>query len=130
MTEGNVASGGAMSGDPRQYSREYSLRRQEAERLRGELVRQGLDTRELDRAIETFRQLEGTQTLSGDPKGLEELQAQLIEGLKSFEFDLYRKLGLVDNSKAASGARPPPPAEYRSLVEEYYKALAGERKRN
>ena len=124
-----MSRSGAVSGDPRQYSREYTQRRQEAERLRNDLQRAGIDTRELDRAIDDMRGLERSGALTGDPKGLAELQSQVIEGLKTFEFGLYRKLGLVDDGRAASGARPPVPAEYRALVEEYYKSLAAEKKR-
>jgi hypothetical protein len=120
--------GGAMSGDPRQFSREYTVRRQEAERLRADLNRQGIDTRELDRAIADMRRLESGRAF-GDPQGLAELQAQVIEGVKTFEFALYRRLGLVNDGRAASGSRPPVPAEYRAMVEEYYRSLAGERKR-
>jgi hypothetical protein len=123
------SNSGRASGDPRQYSREYGMRRQEAERLRDELAGKGIDTRELDKAINDLRQLEQSRALYGDPKGLAELQSQVIEGLKTFEFGLYRKLGLMDDGRAASGARPPVPAEYRALVEEYYKSLAAEKKR-
>jgi hypothetical protein len=49
----------------------------------------------------------------------------VIEGLKTFEFSLYRKLGLGDEKSPALGARAQVPAEYRAAVEEYYRSLAG-----
>lgn len=116
-----------MSGDPRQYSREFSLRRRDAEQLRDQLARQGLDTRELDEAIAEMRRLERREFK--DPLGLAQLQAQVVESLKDFEFSLYRQLGLLNEGRAAVGARPPVPPEYRAMVEEYYRALAAERKR-
>jgi len=49
----------------------------------------------------------------------------VIEGLKTFEFTLYRKLGLGDSKAPTLGANAPVPAEYRAAVEEYYRSLAG-----
>jgi hypothetical protein len=43
--------------------------------------------------------------------------------LKTFEFTLYRRLGLSDENRPALGAPPPVPPEYRALVEEYYRSL-------
>ena len=119
---------GSPSGDASQARGEFRLRRQNAEALRRELAGQGLDVRELDRAIEDLRQLE-TGRLMGDPKGLAELQASVIEGLKTFEFALFRSFGLGADNRPALGARAPVPAEYRALVEEYYRSLADDRRR-
>jgi len=92
------------------------------------LSQQGVDVRELDGAIEELRQLESGR-LMGDPKGLAELQSSVIEGLKTFEFALFRTYGLGANNRPAVGARAPVPAEYRALVEEYYRSLADPRRR-
>ncbi len=105
------------------------MRRQAAEELRRELAGQGLDVRELDRAISDLRQLESGRVLNGDPKGLAELQANVIEGLKTFEFALFRSYGLGADNRPALGARAPVPPEYRALVEEYYRSLADPRRR-
>jgi hypothetical protein len=58
-----------------------------------------------------------------DPRAERELRAQVIEGLRSFEFQLGQSIGeragervLVDRS----GEIPP---EYRKYVEEYYRSL-------
>jgi hypothetical protein len=111
-------------GDARQFSREFALRRQKAEELRNELAKQGLDTKELDRAIGEMKKLEDARAF-GDIQGVQELQSQVIEGLKTFEFGLYRTLGLGDGKGTAIGARAPVPAEYKAQVEEYYRSLAG-----
>ena len=111
------------SGDPRQYAREFGLRRQNAESLR-ELARaQGVDVADLDRVIEDLRRLESGRPL-GDPRRAAALQAQVIDRLKAFEFGLYRQLTQNGNQKAALGARSPVPTEYRAQVEEYYRSLA------
>ncbi len=115
-------------GDAQQFSREYRMRRENAEALRDEMKRQGLDTRELENAIAGLRQLENGRAF-GDPKGLEQLQSQVIEGVKSFEFGLAKALGLGTEGKPALGARAPVPAEYRAMVEEYYRSLAGTKKK-
>jgi len=121
--------GGMMpSGTPEQFAREFRLRRENAEGLRREAAAQGVDTRELDRAIEGLRQLENSRAF-GDPKGLEQLQTAMLERLKNFEFALYRSVGLGADGRPAAGARAAAPAEYRALVEEYYRVLAGSKRR-
>lgn len=114
-------------GDARQFSRELGLRRAAAEELRGELARQGVDVRELDEIIRALRRLESDRRI-GDPKGLADLEGEVIEGLKDFEYSLYRRLGLIDPKGPAQGTRAPIPPEYRAAVEEYYRSLAGARK--
>ena len=103
------------------------MRRQAAEALRRDLAREGLDLTELNRAIEGLERLESGRPL-GDPRGVDALQAAVIEGLKTFEFKLYRRLGLADQNRPATGAPAPVPPEYRALVEEYYRSL-GRRER-
>jgi hypothetical protein len=110
-------------GDARQFAREFRLRREAAESLRRDLANQGVPTGELDRALDDLRRLESGRPFS-DPKGLAELQQQVIEGLKTWEFMLWRRLGLLDGNRPALGAPVQAPAEYRALVEEYYRALA------
>ena len=123
---GQAQRGKARGGDTRQLSREFALRRQNAEALRGELQKQGIATGELDRAIDQLRRLENS-ALDGDPQGIDQLQASVIDGLKTFEFALYRRLGLGDSKGAMLGSSAPVPAEYRAAVEEYYRSLAGAR---
>lgn len=117
---------GISASDARQLSREFALRRQNAESLRGELQKQGVKTGDLDRAIGELRRLE-TSALTGDPQGIDQLQASVIDGLKMFEFSLYRRLGLGDSKSPTLGSSAPVPPEYRAAVEEYYRALAGAR---
>jgi hypothetical protein len=69
-----------------------------------------------------MRQLESGRG-AGDPRGLATLQTQALEHLKTFEFMLYRRLGLGDGQRPAVGGRAQVPAEYRALVEEYYRSL-------
>lgn len=77
---------------------------------------------ELDRAIADLRSLE-ERIARERPQGVASLQAAIIEGLKTFEFTLWRRLNNGVGSPAI-GARGQVPPEYRALVEEYYRALA------
>ncbi len=111
------------NGDPRQLAREFGMRRQGAEDLRRDVARQGVDLAELDRAIADLRRLESGRPF-GDPQGVERLQAAIIEGLKTWEFKLWRTLGQAGDGRPAQGAAAQVPPEYRALVEEYYRSLA------
>ena len=102
--------------------REVALRRGEAEAIRREVAAQGGEVGELDRAIAELRSLE-EQIARERPQGVAELQASIIEGLKTFEFTLWRQLN-GGEGRPALGARGQVPAEYRAMVEEYYRALA------
>jgi hypothetical protein len=103
------------------------MRRQEAERLRQDLVNQGLPTQEIDSVIREMRRLENNGVLAATA-GLDQLQSEVIDGLKSVEFALFRALGLGTEKRPALESRAPVPAEYRAMVEEYYRALARDRK--
>ena len=92
--------------------------------MRRELVKQGIGTGELDQSIEALRRLE-TSRLTGDMTHVDALQASLIEGLKTFEFSLYSRLGAGNRTSPTLGSSAPVPAEYRAAVEEYYRSLAG-----
>ena len=134
MGQGNQqGKGGAQGqkgqgGDARQLSREFRLRRENAEALRGELIKQGVPVADLDKVIGELRRLENSRA-NADARGLDELQAAMIENLKSVEFSLYRKLGLGDGRSPTLGSTAPVPAEYRAAVEEYYRSLAGTRRK-
>jgi hypothetical protein len=127
-TPGGAPSDRLGAGDARQFSREFRVRRQAAEELRRDLTQLGIEPGELDRAIADLRRLESGRPL-GDPQGLDQLQASVIESLKEFEFRLYRRLGLGADDRPVLGAPAQVPPEYRALVEEYYRSLAGRRER-
>ena len=106
----------------RQLSREFGLRRQAAEALRRELGDQNAERAELDRIIGDLRRLETGRPFN-DPRALEELQRAVIEGLKTWEFKLWRALTQNGDNRPALGAPSQVPSEYRALVEEYYRSL-------
>ncbi len=107
----------------RQFSREFRARRQAAESLRADLRTLGQDTGDLDRLLDRFRQLDNQQTF-GDVRGLDQLETDLIEGLKELEFSLWRRFGDEGGQRPAAGASARVPPQYREMVEEYYRSLA------
>jgi hypothetical protein len=112
----------------RQFQRELSERRGEAQGLREALREEGVDASRLDEVIGQMRRLE-RQTDFGDPRGLTELQAQIIQDLKEFEYGLRRQLIGDDGRELLLSGSEDVPSEYRELVEEYYRSLAeGSRK--
>ena len=59
-----------------------------------------------------------------DPEELQRLQASVIDGLKTFEFGLRRRIeGTGRDRPLLSGSDEVPPG-YRQLVEEYYRSLS------
>ena len=107
----------------RQFSREYRERRADAEALRRELSREGVDVSQLDRMIAQLRALESARVYN-DPEELQRLQGAVVEGFKGFEFALRRAMEGDLTDRPLLGGTSDVPAEYRKRVEEYYKALA------
>ena len=107
----------------RQFSREYGQRRADAEALRRELSREGVDVSQLDQMIAQLRALESARVYD-DPEELQRLQASVVERFKGFEFALRRAMEGELTDRPLLGGTSDVPAEYRKMVEEYYKALA------
>jgi hypothetical protein len=123
---GRMDGGGAF--DPRQFQREARERRTDAETLRRELQALGIDARELDALINNMRALDSSRVYA-DFDEATRLQGQLVEGFRRFEFDLRRKLGAAGADQLLLGGSDDAPAAYKKLVEDYYRALAKDRKK-
>jgi len=96
----------------------------DAEGLRRDLQREGVNTSQLDRAIQGMRSL-ANENLAADESAAQRLKDQVLEGLKGFEFDLRRALSGADKERVLLGRTGDVPEGYRQFVEEYYKSLAG-----
>lgn len=117
---GDASPRGSAGGGLRQLAREAGVRRGQAESLRNETTRLGVDTGDLDRAIAQLREFERA-AIGGNGEGLDQLQDAIIAGLKTFEFGLVRRFSMADHpSLGAPGAIPP---EYRAQVDEYFRVL-------
>ncbi|NNG16939.1 MAG: DUF4175 family protein, partial [Gemmatimonadales bacterium] len=113
--------------DVRQWRREAEQRRRELQELRNQLRQEGMDTGELDRVISGMRDLGMSDTYE-DTRSAIRLQQQLLQGLKEFEYGLRRALTGPDAERLEQVGSDKVPPEYRDLVEEYYRALAGSRR--
>ncbi|NIM50609.1 MAG: DUF4175 family protein [Gemmatimonadales bacterium] len=114
-------------GDVRQFRRELAERRSELTELRRELQREGVDVQRLDEILRGVRALENRLPI-GDPRGLAELAGDIIPGLKEFEYALRRQIEGADVERLFLSGSEEVPAEYRRLVEEYYKSLSRNRR--
>ncbi len=111
--------------DVRQFRREFAERRGEAEALRQELARQGVDVSALAEVIAGMRALDDARVY-GDLAEIERLQATVIRGLKEFEYALRRELDADEERLFLSGSDQVPEG-YREMVEKYYRSLAESR---
>ncbi|WP_420635453.1 DUF4175 family protein [Candidatus Palauibacter sp.] len=130
--QGFAPGGGGGGGGPRlspedirQFQREFRQRREDAGRLRDDLRQEGVDVGDLDRAIAGLDRLR-TMGDFDDPEEIARLQADVLRGLKDFEFFLRRNLGEQIERFFLSGSDDVP-KEYRELVEAYYRALSENR---
>jgi len=109
--------------DVRQLTREMAQRRADAEELRRSVGRQGMSTKELEELIGRMRALENARVYD-DPEEAARLQSAVADGLKAFEFALRRRVEGEPAEQLRLGAADDVPAEFRRLVEEYYRSLA------
>jgi hypothetical protein len=110
-------------GDVRQFSNEIQQRLRDAEALRTDLAKQGVDVSALDRALEAMRASANDDKLKDEKSG-GELRTQVIDGLKAYEFALRRSLEGKGDGQVLSGRNGDVPQEFRAYVEEYYRSIA------
>jgi hypothetical protein len=126
---GGAPAGGAPPGTrdgERQLRGELRQRIADAEALRQELLRQGVDNERLEDVLGALRALERDGAL-GDPATLARLERDVVDGAREVEFALRRAL-LAGNESAPRLTGTADVAErFRKLVEEYYRALARQR---
>lgn len=129
ISPGGGGVGVVPSGAPvadRQRARELAERRAEAEQLRRDLARMGMDVGEVDRLLEQMRELE-RRRVSDDPEEVRRLQAALVDGWKLVEFRLLRATLAREGDPPIERRLEAIPPDYREAVERYYRALAGRR---
>jgi hypothetical protein len=119
--------GGFGPREARQFRRELRERVGEADALRRELQAEGIDVEDLESIIARLRALDD-RLVYGDSGALGRLRTEVIQGLKEFEYALRRELLAGDGQKRILGGSDEVPDGYRELVEEYYKALAEQRR--
>jgi len=136
-SDGGAQSGAGFGGGPpgpaprpdeaRQLQRELRERAREAEALGRELGEGRPGDRGaaagLGSALREMRRFEDPRVY-GEPRGLAELVASVVQGLKAAEFAMRREVEGPDREKLfLSGTQDLPPG-WQALVEEYYRSLS------
>ncbi len=111
--------------DLRQLDRELDQRRADLENLRNDLRRERMDTADLDQLLRQMGDL-SLLGLDRDPLALERLRNEIVEGLRQFEYRLWRELRGGDTERVYLGNSDQVPPGYRDLVDEYFRKLASE----
>jgi len=108
--------------DIRQFRGEARRFANESQELRNMLREQNIDAKDLDEIMKRLRELDSDRVYK-DSAELERLQTFVSEGLKRFEYALRRKAG-DEADRALVNGSDEVPAEFRALVEEYYRSLS------
>ncbi|HYM23943.1 MAG TPA: hypothetical protein VEU08_12075, partial [Vicinamibacterales bacterium] len=87
-----------------------------------QLLQSGVDPKDLNDIIKALTRFDNDR-LYADPNGLAQLQAQVTDKLKKFEFQLRRKADQGNDSLSLSGSDQVPEG-FRQSIEEYYRSLA------
>jgi len=119
----NYQPGAFSTEEIRQLSREFRERVQDAENLRRELARQALDVPDLSEIIRRMEEFEKKQIFL-NPLGLEKLEEDVLADLKQFEYWLRRELEGIGEEQLYLAGSDQVPADYRQLVEEYFRSLS------
>jgi hypothetical protein len=107
----------------RQLRSEFRERVKDAENLRRELGRQQLDVPDLGEIIRRMEEFEKKDILL-NPLGLEKLEEDVLADLKQFEYWLRRELEGIGEEQLFLAGSDQVPADYRQLVEEYFRSLS------
>ncbi len=109
----------------RQFQREVEQRRAELQALQGDLRSERLETADIERVLAQMGDL-NLLGLNEDPLALESLRRDIVEGLRQFEYELWRELRGADEERLYLGNADQVPPGYRELVDEYFRNLAAD----
>jgi chromosome segregation ATPase len=134
--EASPLAGGATRGNPRrlspeevrQFRREFLQREDQVRDLSDQLSAAGQDAGDLQAVLRAMERLQ-RDAIYDDPAQVAQLQDEILQMLKRLEFGLRREVEGPSEGRAALGGSDDVPDEYRALVEEYYRKLAGSGRR-
>ena len=109
--------------DLRQLAREFNRRLGDAEALRRNFRELGIDAQDFEEILSRMRDFR-IRGINQDPLALESLREDIVEGLKQFEYRLWREIEGEDENRLYLAGADEVPAGYRDLVEEYFTTLA------
>jgi hypothetical protein len=104
------------------FVQEAKQLQQEAEALRRDLQKQGVDVTDLGEAIGELKELAAGEFT--DQAQIDEGIASVVDKLKKAEFALRRQVAQQETVGPTLGGNPDVPADYKPLVSEYFKKLA------
>ncbi|MBI2822569.1 MAG: hypothetical protein HYX74_10120 [Acidobacteria bacterium] len=110
-------------GEP-EWAQFWGERLRDAQELRRSLQAEKELARQVDELMERMRQLDSRRGL--DLRGIEALQASIIQGFRALELKMSLRLQERKENLQLFNQEDVPP-EYRKAVEEYYKSLARSR---
>src|SRR4030095_11014403 len=93
--------------------------------VRRQLQQAGVPPKDLtavDDVVKALQQLGNEKNLQ-NPTGLNELYQTAVQKFKVLEFEIRKRVDTSNDQLFLSGSETVPPA-FKSLIEEYYKALA------
>jgi len=108
--------------DVRQFRGEARRYLEQGQQLRQLLREQNVDPKEFDEIMKRLRELDSERVYQ-DVEELARLQSYVSEGMKRFEYALRRKAGEETDRALVNGSEEVP-AEFKALVEEYYRSLS------
>jgi hypothetical protein len=125
---GNVGDNPAINaplGDLRQLRDRAGQLSADAQALRRQLQASGGERQDLatmDDVIRALRALD-SQGMKADPRELADLSTAALDKLRKLEFELRKRTDTTSDALYLSGSDDAPP-QYRSLIDEYYRALS------
>ncbi|MDX1431792.1 MAG: DUF4175 family protein, partial [Gammaproteobacteria bacterium] len=124
IPRGGATDGQVGGADIADLHREFIARREAIGGLVRELDRQTHGAQDIGALVAELDEL-GRAELARDPRALLERQAALIEALKRLEFELGEDAGEAEERRGLHvTGNDAVPADYRSLVEEYFRDLS------
>jgi hypothetical protein len=108
--------------DIRQWRGQFREYANDAETLRRQLQTAGVNPRDMDDVLRRLREMDNDKVYA-DPRGLEQLQAAVVDQLKKVEFALRRATEAGNESLSLSGSDQVPEG-FRQAIEEYYRSLS------
>lgn len=119
------AAGGGRSGieDIAGFQRDFRGQRADLEALSADLDRSGHRARDIGALVAALRKLEQADAYQ-DPRAVLQRQAALIAALKELEFELRKDVDKAPAPTLTLSGNDKVPAEFRRLVDEYFRDLS------
>jgi hypothetical protein len=113
------------AGDLRQIANQARQLASDAQDVRRQLQQAGVPPKDLtpvDDVVKALQQLGNEKNLQ-NPTGLQELYQVALQRFKTLEFEIRKRVDTSNEQLFLSGSEDVPPS-FRTLIEEYYRALA------